>query len=295
MKNRYSAPLLAGLLILALSSAGAQVPSPQGALERIASQQQINVGFSEDAPPFSVRGAGGHPVGYSIDLCNAVIARIRAETGAANLRVVYQPVSTDQLVRIVRSSGVDLMCAGVSDTPARRTAMSFSAPIFISAVKFAVRTRDGIRAPADLAGKTVAVMGRTTAEPAVLAFAEAHKLDLKISRVAGADAAMGQLRLNHATAWARDEVLLLGGIARQPDAAAFTVLPTPLSSETIALAFPQDHGLQGVVDRALSALASSGRTDALYEQWFVKPNAAVASGLKLPMSAELKASLERQR
>jgi glutamate/aspartate transport system substrate-binding protein len=103
------------------------------------------------------------------------------------------------------------------------------------------------------------------------------------------------LRLGHSAAWARDEVLLLGMVSRQADTAAFTMLPTPLSSEVIAIAFPRDAELQRLVDDALTRLGREGRLEALYDQWFMKPNAATKVALKLPPSPELKRAFARSR
>jgi glutamate/aspartate transport system substrate-binding protein len=157
MKKELCASLV---LLLACACAWPQVPD---VLKRIQDRGQVNVGFSEEAPPFSLRVEGGAPIGYSIDLCAAVVERIKQATGRSELRVKYLPVPTDQLLRIVGSGGVDLMCAGTSDTPERRVSMAFSQPIFISSVKLLVRADSGIRGAADLQGKSVAVLGRTTA------------------------------------------------------------------------------------------------------------------------------------
>lgn len=282
------------LLCVAMAPVGAS--AAQDALKRIADRGQINIGFNEDAPPFSVRaGRSGDPVGYSIDLCIAMADRIKQQTGQPDLRVRFLPVPTDQMVRIVGSAGVDLMCAGTSDTVERRASMAFSPPIFISSVKMMVRNKDGYKDAADIKGKTIAVLGRTTAEPAVLAFSKQKKLDLEVSRAVGADAALSKLRLGHVAAWARDEVLLRGILQRQPDAADFSILPNPMSSEVIAIAFPSDSGLQRVIDQTHAALARDGRLEALYQKWFVQPNPAAQKGLNLQLSPELKEVFERQR
>lgn len=284
------------LALMCVALFPAHAPAAQDALKRIADRGQINIGFNEDAPPFSVRaGRAGDPVGYSIDLCVAMAERIKQETGQPDLRVKFLPVPTDQMARIVRSAGVDLMCAGTSDTVERRASMAFSQPIFISSVKMMVRNKDGYKDAADVKGKPIAVLGRTTAEPAVLAFSKQKKLNLEISRAVSADAALSKLRLGHVAAWARDEVLLRGIHQRQPDAADFSILPNPMSSEVIAIAFPSDSGLQRVVDQTLAGLARDGRLETLYQKWFVQPNPAAQKGLNLPLSTELKEVFERQR
>lgn len=280
------------LVALACALGGGAVLA-QDVLKRIAARKQVNVGYSVDSAPFSFV-AQGRPTGYSIDLCVHVLERLGREVGQPNLAIQVLPVEQDQLPRLVRTGAVDLVCGGVSDTPQRRQSMSFSAPIYLSAVKLLVRS-DGPKAATDLKGATVAVLGRTTAEAAVSQLSEQRGLALKVARVVSAEAALSRMRLRHADAWARDEVLLLGTLAREGDAASFTLLHDVLSSEVIALAMPRDAEMQRVVNEALADVVRSGRIDALYEQWFVQPNTASAAGLKLPMSPALRAEFDRLR
>ena len=51
-------------------------------LERIKQTGVVNLGFREDSLPFSYKNAEqGAPLGYSIDVCNALVDALKAETG----------------------------------------------------------------------------------------------------------------------------------------------------------------------------------------------------------------------
>jgi len=280
--------------VVFLWAAGAGPAMAQDILKRIADRQQVVIGYSETAAPFSFR-AGGAPAGYAIELCGSVVDRLRRELGQPGLAARFVPVDQDSVVRHVSAGSVDLLCGGVSDTPARRNLLTFSAPIFLSAVKLMVRADDGPRTLSALKGKTVAVVGRTTAEAAINTLNKQQGLDIRMSRVVSPDAALSELRLHQADAWARDEILLLGTIAREPDAARFAILQDVLSTETIAIAMPPDAQMQRFVNATLAELTRSGRLEPLYDKWFVHPNPAAASGLKAPMSPELKAEFARLR
>ncbi|MCW5652094.1 MAG: amino acid ABC transporter substrate-binding protein [Ramlibacter sp.] len=264
-------------------------------LKRIAQRDQINLGYREDAPPFSFLDAKRQPVGYSLDFCRAMAERIKLETGKPNLRVRLVPVPADQLERVVASGGVDLMCAGTSDTPGRRARMAFSQPVFLSSVKFMVPAKARLSRTSQLNGKTVAVLGRTTAEPAVKAYAEQAGLNLKVARVVSPEAALSQLQLGQAAAFARDEVLLLQQRAGQTQPDALELLPESISTEVIAIALPRDAGLQRVADQTMALMVRSGQAEALYAQWFVKPHAGAPKGLNLPLSPALKAEFDKLR
>ncbi|HSI54713.1 MAG TPA: amino acid ABC transporter substrate-binding protein [Ramlibacter sp.] len=287
--------MIAALGLSACSLLAVAPASAADALQRISERGQVNIGFADDSPPYSFKDDKGHAAGYSIDLCGLVVERLRQELGKPNLRVKMLHVATDQMARLVGNGGVDLMCAGVSDTPERRATMSFSTPIFLSDVKLMVRTKDGFKTAADLKGKSVAVLGRTTTEAAVRAYSARAGVPLQVSRVVNADAALSQLRLAHAAAWARDETLLLGVMGRHNDKQDFMLLPDKLATEPIAIALQRDAGLQRVVDQALALAVRSGKVEALYDQWFVKPNRANPNGLKLALSPALKAEFDRLR
>jgi len=288
-------PVLAAVAVAVLATAWPTGAVAQDALRRMAQRGHIHIAYREDAPPFSFLDAKGQPVGYSIDLCKPVVERIRQELGKPALRIKYTAVPADQLPRVLGSGGVDLACASMSDTPERRKTMGFSPPVFVSSVRFMVRSKDKLDAAQGLRGQTVAVLGRTTAEQAVRSFSDGNGLALKVSRVVSPEAALSQLQLGQVAAFARDKVLLLNQIAQQPQPGDFTVLAQPLSTEYIAIGLPRDAALQRVVDQGLALAVRSGQADALYEQWFVKPHAGAKGGLKLPMSAELQAEFRRLR
>ena len=133
-------------------------------LDRIAQREQLNLGYRSDAPPFSYHDDKGQPIGYSVELCRAIAQRIQTAIGKPGMKVRTIAVAADQLGRIVGSGGVDLMCAGTSDTPERRKTLDFSPPIFLSSVKFLVRDAAKYGTVAQLKGQTVAVIGRSVAE-----------------------------------------------------------------------------------------------------------------------------------
>ena len=282
----------AACALLVLSLAGAA--QAQAVLKRITERQQVIIGYTDTAAPFSF-AKDGRPMGYAIDLCVDVAARLRRDLGQPALGVRFVEVDQDKVPRLVKAGSVDLLCGGFSDTPARRGAIAFSAPIYLSAVKLLVRTEDGPRTLDAMKGKTVAVIGRTTAEDALAGLNRQRALQVKQARVVSPEAALSQLRLKQADAWARDEVLILGSLGREADAQKFTLLPDALSKEVIAIAMPSDELLQKMVNETLAEAARSGRIEALYDKWFVQPNAASAAGLKLPLSAELKAEFDRLR
>jgi glutamate/aspartate transport system substrate-binding protein len=288
-RERAQTGLLAGVLALAATWAGplqAQSPAPK-VLDLIARQGQVVLGHVRDAPPFAAASESGPPIGYALDWCNAIVNHLRLVLKKPDLPVSHVEVPQDQMLRIVGSGGVHLMCAAVSETPERRQSLRFSAPIFFSQVKLLVPVRSPAQAVADLRGRTVTVLGRTSAEKAVQDHNLAQALDLKLSRVVSADAALSQVILGQASAWARDEVLLLGIRARQPRPSDWRLLPQALSSEPIGIAFAADPDMQRVVDQAMAVAVRSGAAEQMHRRWFQSANPLAPEGLNLSVSPAL--------
>ena len=269
----------------------------QAALERIKQRGVVTVGYRDDAPPFSSKDKAGKPVGYSLDLCQPIAASLIQQAGIAPTAVKYLAVAVDQLERYVKGGNVDLMCAATSDTPERRKSMDFSSPIYVSSVMLLVRKDAKVQSAAQLAGaKPVSVIDRTTAAQAVEAYAKQKNLALTVAKSVAPDAALGQLKLGWASAYARDDVLMAMQLMALPDARDYMVLPEALSSENIAIAFASgDAALHKTVEQALAEAHKSGAWASAYERWFMKPIAPANQPLNLPMSEALKSSLAKLR
>ncbi len=200
----------------------------------------------------------------------------------------------DQLVRTVKSGTVDLLCSATSDSADRRRDIAFSAPIFVAGVKLLVKTKDKLASAEQLQGKSVVVIGRTTAEKVVAD--GAGKRGWSMVKALNPEAAINQLDMGWAAAYARDDVLLavqLAGIAKRQD---YQVLPEALSVENIAVAFQKDDAeMQRLVNAAFKAAVQGGAATAAYQRWFVGPLPDGGKALNLPMSPELKAAFDRQR
>ena len=276
--------------VLGMNTAFAQV-----GIERIKQRGVVTVGYREDAAPFSSKDASGKPVGYSLDLCNPIAASLAKQAGLAPTAVRHLAVATDQQERYVKGAQVDLMCAATSDTPERRANMGFSPPIFVSSVKLLVRKDSKIGSIDQLVGaKPVAVIDRTTAAKAVETYAKQNNLALSVDRSVAPDAALGQLKLGWASAYARDEVLLTMQLVTSPNTRDYVILPQPISAEDIAIALPpSDPGLNKAVLLALIEARDSGAWAAAYERWFMKPIAPANVALNIPMSDALKASIAK--
>ena len=260
---------------------------------RISAKEQINIGYRADAAPFSFEPRPGEAAGYMVDLCRKIADQASAQAPNPP-RVNLVPVPVDQINRYLQAGTVDLFCSATTVTAERRKSMDFSAPVFISSIRLLVRQSDGIERLDQLAGKPVVVIGRTTADTALAQRSPAMKWE--VTRALNPDAALSQLQMGWAQAYARDDVLLQAQIAQTDNAGQYKLLPDALSREEIAIAFGRnDAGWRTLVNDVITGLVRSGEMQTLYDRWFVQPTAVHPRGLNLPMSAELKTALDRLR
>lgn len=260
---------------------------------RISAKEQINIGYRADAAPFSFEPRPGEAAGYMVDLCRKIADQASAQAPNPP-RVNLVPVPVDQINRYLQAGTVDLFCSATTVTAERRKSMDFSAPVFISSIRLLVRQSDGIERLDQLAGKPVVVIGRTTADTALAQRSPAMKWE--VTRALNPDAALSQLQMGWAQAYARDDVLLQAQIAQTDNAGQYKLLPDALSREEIAIAFGRnDAGWRTLVNDVITGLVRSGEMQTLYDRWFIQPTTVHPRGLNLPMSAELKTALDRLR
>jgi glutamate/aspartate transport system substrate-binding protein len=265
----------------------------QATFEKIKHRGWINVGYRVGAAPFSDQDAKGGPVGYSLEFCAPVVERLKAATGVTE-PARYVAVATDQRFRMLTQGSIDILCDSTTDTAERRSTVDFSIPIFVDAVQVMVRTKDNIKSLDQLNGKSVVVIGSTTAPAVVSQYMTQKGASWQLARALNADAAIGQLQLGWASGYARDGVLLASQRAAGT-AADYTILPDRLSSEPIALAFRKnDAAMRQLVDGAITASMQNGSMATWYDKWFVK-SAPPAKPLGIPMSDELKSMIAKAK
>lgn len=99
-------------------------------LDRIKSDGVFNIGYVQDAAPFSYVAAGGQVQGYSIDLCQRVADGVKATLGLSSLNVKYTGTSVSDGLRKLANGSVDILCGSVTDTLQRREKVAFSMTIY---------------------------------------------------------------------------------------------------------------------------------------------------------------------
>lgn len=281
--------------LLALAAAVHAAP-PEGALTgrlaHIRATGIVHVGYREQALPFSYLGAGGAPIGYSLDLCRAIVAAIADEVGRGDLAVEYVRVTPQDRIERVATGDVDLECGATTSTAARRARVAFSPVVFVTGTRLAVPRASGVRSVAALAGKRVAVVAGTSNEAAMRDVARLRRIAFTLVPFAGYPEALAALRDGAVAALAADEVLLRGARLRADAPRDFRIVGELLSLEPYGIVYPRDDpALADVVTRALGALAASREIAWIYDRWFTRPLPG-GGNLDMPMSVPLRRAFE---
>ena len=287
-------PLAGGLLLAAClltTAARAQGSGGEGLSPTLANIKQTHVvrlGYRESSPPFSFLDQANRPIGYSLELCEAIVDEIGVEVDDANLRIDYVKVTSDDRIPAVVQNKVDLECGSTTANAERAKQVAFSPLMFVAGTKLMVAKSSAISAVADLKGKTVVVTKGTTNEQAMHAVDK--KLALGLNIVASPDHEQSYQMLvdGKADAFATDDILLYGLIARHKSQDKFRVTGDYLSYDPYGIMFRKgEPQLAAVVERTFHKLGSNRDLIPLYNKWFV---ARLPTGEKL--NVEISPQLE---
>src|SRR5947209_14455289 len=156
--------LAACLLATAASaqSGGSEGLSP--ALANIKNTHVVRLGYRESSPPFSFLDQANRPIGYSLELCEAIVDEIGVEVDDSDLRIEYVKVTSDDRIPAVVQNKIDLECGSTTANAERGKQVAFSPLMFVAGTNLMVPTASPISAPRDLPGKTACETKRTTTE-----------------------------------------------------------------------------------------------------------------------------------
>jgi glutamate/aspartate transport system substrate-binding protein len=272
-------------LLLAIPGAGAQELT--GTLKKVKDSKAVTLGYRESSIPFSYVDKAGEAIGYSIDLCNAVVDEIATELEGLEITVKYRKVTAESRIPAVRAGEIDLECGSTTANFERKKLVAFSPIFFIAGTKLLVPRSSEIASYRDLRDKTVVVTAGTTNEAAVQAISDKQKLGIKLLVAADHDQSFQMLTEGKADAFATDDVLLYGLVAKTNSGDRYHVVGDYLSYDPYGLMYRKDDpDFGGVVDRTFARLAQSRELVQLYNKWF-QQRLPTGETLDLPMSPQL--------
>jgi ABC-type amino acid transport substrate-binding protein len=288
-----AARLLAAWLALAGGGAFAQDEAPvelTGTLLKARANGAVTLAYRDSSVPFSYVSAKSEPIGYSIELCRKLVEAI-GETVGRELEIRWLPVTAESRIDAIVSGKADLECGSTTSNLERQKRVAFSPTIFVSGTKLMVKAGSPIKSFRDLPGKTVAVTAGTTNEQVMKDLATTLRLDFRLLVSRDHAESLAQLAAGKADAFATDDVLLYGLIARNKVKGQYVVTGEFLSYDPYGIMYRKDDAqLARLVDDTFRDLAADGEIERQYKRWFLS---RLPSGMSidLPMSPQLETLL----
>ena len=277
MRQKWGRPIRAGGLLLAaclLTAAASAQTGGEGlsaTLAAIKSSHVVHLGYRESSPPFSFLDQANRPIGYSLELCEAVVDEIGVEVDDPNLKIEYVKVTSDDRIQAVVQNKIDLECGSTTANAERAKQVAFSPLMFVAGTKLMVPKASTVSAVTDLKGKTVVVTKGTTNEQAMHNADKKFSLGLNIITAPDHEQSYQMLVDGKADAFATDDILLYGLIARHKSQDKFRVTGDYLSYDPYGIMFRKgEPQLAAVVERAFRKLGSNHDLIPLYEKWFMR-------------------------
>ncbi len=273
LKRCVPAASLVAALVLLTTAAGAQTSGSEGlspTLDSIKKAHVVRLGYRESSPPFSFLDQANRPIGYSLELCEAIVDEIGVEVDDANLKIEYVKVTSDDRIPAVVQNKIDLECGSTTANAERSKQVAFSPLIFVAGTKLMVPKASTVSGATDLKGKTVVVTKGTTNEQAMHAVDRKFALGLNIITSPDHEQSYQMLVDQKADAFATDDILLYGLIARHKAQDKFRVTGEYLSYDPYGIMFRKgEPQLAAVVERTFRKLGSNRDLIPLYNKWFV--------------------------
>ena len=286
-------------LFAAVTPARAQrstAPAPAAAttLDRVRMTGQLKLGYSPDARPISFDDSG-KPAGFSVDLCQVIADRLKAERGHGTLTVQWVPVEAADRFTAVQQGRIDLLCGADTQTLERRAQVSFSIPIFPGGIGAVLRSdaskvlKDALNgqkptSPPNWRGtasqllqvKRFAVVPGTTTEAWAASRLAAFQVNSKVATVEGYDAGINSILERKSDVFFGERAILMDAVRRNPSAGKLMLHERLFTTELLAFALARgDEEFRLFVDRTLSSLYSAGTIYATYDKWFGTPSEGV--------------------
>ena len=261
---------LAACLLTTAASAqtGGEGLSPT--LANIKATHVVRLGYRESSPPFSFLDQANRPIGYSLELCEAVVDEIGVEVDDPDLKIAYVKVTSDDRIQAVLQNKIDLECGSTTANAERAKQVAFSPLMFVAGTKLMVPKASSVQAVTDLKGKTVVVTKGTTNEQAMHNVDKKFSLGLNIVTSPDHEQSYQMLVDGKADAFATDDILLYGLIARHKSQDKFRVTGDYLSYDPYGIMFRKgEPQLAAVVERTFHKLGSNHDLIPLYNKWFV--------------------------
>ena len=264
-------------------------------LKKISDSGKSTLAYREASVPFRYLSSPGAPVGFAVDISNAVVEAVKKKVNNPALKVELQPVTSQNRIPLLTNGTIDLECGSTTNNTVRGNDVQFAINYFYTGTRLLAKKSSPVNNYADLAKKKVATTSGTTNAQVLRKYNRDNNLDMDLVMGKDHDDSFLLVETGRAEAFAMDDILLFGlmGNARTP--ADWKVVGDSLQVEPYACMLRKDDPqFQALVNGVIGGMMKSGEFEKLYTKWFMSPIPPRKVNLQLPMSKELRDNLTAQ-
>lgn len=293
MKNILRHAIKAGTALAALLSvstvAFANEPALEGTLSKVDNDGVVVVGYRESSIPFSYYDDSKNPIGYSMDLVDLILERIKAKLNKPALQVRKVPITSQNRISLLQNGTIDFECTTTTHNKSREQQVDFSNSIFVVGTRLLTKSDSGIKDFPDLKGQNVVVGAGTTSEILLRKMNVEKTMDMNIISAKDHSESFLTLSTGRAKAMMMDDALLAGERAKTKNPAEYSITGTPQSLEAYGCMVRKgDTPMKALLDEVIANAEKNGKAAAIYDKWFNSPIPPKQLNLDFPMSDDMK-------
>jgi glutamate/aspartate transport system substrate-binding protein len=282
---------LTAVAALVLAAAGSADAADTIAM--IAESGKVTLAYRESSIPFSYVEVPGKPIGFAVEIANAVAAEIKKRLSMPQLEVTWMPVTSQNRIPLVNNGTVDLECGSTFNTTTRQKEAAFAVSHFFSGTRLLVKKSSGIKDYPDLQGKKVTITTGTANVQTMRKYAIDKKIDMEVIGAKDHADALLLVEADRASAFAMDDILLYGLKANAKDPDSLAVVGETVQVEPYACMLRKDDPkFKAMVDGVIVGMMKSGEFERLYNKWFMGPIPPRNQTIGMPMSDALKENIK---
>ena len=250
---------LAGVLLL-----GAVAPAlAETVLEKVSRTGVLTAGTRVTSIPFAFINEKNEWIGFSIDLLEAIRARLEKKLGKP-IKLEKKEVDPATRIPLVANRAIDVECGSTTYTRGRDETVDFSINFFFTGAQLLVKKGSGIKGVADVAGKRVGVAHGTTGEKTL----RAAQPKADVVTLQDHPAAFLALEQGRIVAYVSDGILLAGLAAKARNPKDYEVVGDFFSKEPYSCMVPEnDSKWRDFVNHTIMELIDNGKYFELYDKW----------------------------
>jgi len=266
----------------------------EGRIDRIKESGAITLGYPESSVPFGYLDAQQKPVGYTVEICEAVSAKIKTSLGLKSLEIHYNPTASATRIPLLANGTIDLECGNTTNKADRHTLVDFAPTTFVAQVVLVARKDGGVDVN-DLStfrGKTIAAQAGGQTFKLISMLNAQHDYGISVAPAKDTAETFLMVSSGRAAGSANDDGLAYGAVASSKNPEDFVIGTHGLELAPYGILEPKDDPeFKKLVDTAVVELIKDGTVEKLYDKYFNSPIPPRGINLKYPMSTALKKAL----